>query len=108
MSDKNKPLTPAKRGTVNEFRNIALYHLSIITPQGKFFEDDVEFLSAPGKEGVFNILANHTPIISLLKEGTLRIKTNGIEQSFPATQGILEVNTQHQVLVLLDSHPKAQ
>ena len=106
MRYKNKPLTPAKRGTVNEFRNIALYHLSIITPQGKFFEDDVEFLSAPGKEGVFNVLANHTPMISLLKEGTLRIKTNGIEQSFPTTQGILEVNAQNQVLVLLDSHPE--
>ena len=108
MSDINKPLTPAKRGTVNDFKNIASYHLSIITPQGKFFEDDVEFLSAPGKEGVFNVLAKHTPMISLLKEGTLRIKTNGIEQSFPATQGILEVNAQNQVLVLLDSHPETK
>ena len=105
MSDKTKPLTPVKRGTVNDFKNIASYHLSIITPQGKFFEDDVEFLSAPGKEGVFNVLAKHMPIISLLTKGTLRIKTNGIEQSFPLTQGILEVNVQDQVLILLDSHP---
>ena len=105
MSDKNKPLTPAKRGTVNDFKNTVSYHLSIITPQGKFFEDDVEFLSAPGKEGVFNVLAKHMPIISLLTKGTLRIKTNGIEQSFPLTQGILELNVQDQVLILLDSHP---
>ncbi len=74
-----------------------------MTPQGKFFEDDVDFLSVSGKEGIFNVLANHAPIVSLLKPGALRIKTNGIEQSFSITQGILEVNAEHQVLVLLDS-----
>ena len=82
------------------------YHLSIVTPQGKFLEEDVECVVAPGVEGTFGILANHTPFVSLLKPGPLQIKRGGSEQNLTITQGILEVSPEHKVLILLDAHPQ--
>ena len=82
------------------------YQLSIITPTEKIFEGQVEYLSAPGSEGSFGILGHHAPIVSSLKEGTLKIKQDGEEKKFAITTGILEVNCEGNVLVLSDSARK--
>ena len=78
------------------------FPLSIITPTGKIFEGTVESLTAPALEGTLGILANHVPILTLLKQGTLRIQQNQNQQNFSITRGILEVNKLHQVLILAD------
>ena len=47
--------------------------LDIITPESGIFSGEVTAVSLPGKDGVFQVLNNHAPIISALSKGVLTI-----------------------------------
>jgi len=79
------------------------YNLSIITPNGKIFEDKISSLTAPGSEGSFGILSHHSPMIAQLKKGVLAIKQNTSEQFYTIGSGVLEVNHLNEVLVLANT-----
>ena len=78
------------------------YQLSIITPQGKIFDDQIDSLIAPGTEGSFGVLARHAPMASLLTKGILFLKKDGKEIYFAISSGVLEINQQSHVLLLSD------
>ena len=79
------------------------FHLDIITPAGKVYEDQVESLQAAGLEGGFEVYTGHQPMLIALKEGALRVRKDGKENIFKCASGILEINTEHQVMVLVDA-----
>ena len=47
--------------------------LEIVTPEATLFKGDVESVAVPGVNGEFQMLNNHAPIVSLLKEGYVKI-----------------------------------
>ncbi|MCA9406965.1 MAG: ATP synthase F1 subunit epsilon [Candidatus Omnitrophica bacterium] len=79
------------------------YHLSIITPDGKVFDEDIQALSAPGQEGSFGVLADHAPLLALLKEGVLKLTQNAAETFYAIGAGMLEFNHKNTCLILADS-----
>jgi len=77
-------------------------HLEIITPDKKVFEGEVAIVTFPGSDGSFQILNNHAPLVSLLKEGVVEYKTSEREVSRVAiTGGVVEV-LKNKVIVLAD------
>ena len=80
-----------------------IYNLSIISPEGKILEDKVEYVSAPGVEGGFGVLANHTPIVAGLKKGVLKVRGEHFEKFYGITSGVLEVSHKKDVLILADT-----
>lgn len=69
------------------------YHLQIFTPEQIFFDGEVLSLTAPGTDGYLGILANHTPIITSLKEGKLSITSTNHEKTYyKVSKGFLEVS----------------
>ncbi len=78
------------------------YRLSIITPRGKIFDNPVNSLVAPGANGSFGVLKNHTPFVASLEEGVLKINTSNGEIFYKTGSGILEVNDTNEVLILAD------
>ena len=48
--------------------------LDIITPDKKVFSGEVESSTFPGEKGAFQVLNNHAPMISGLKEGTVKVE----------------------------------
>ena len=78
------------------------FPLSIITPQGKIFEDQVGFVKAPGAEGSLGILKNHAPIVVMLKKGVLELDYNNARKTFMIESGFLEVDPDSNVLVLTE------
>ncbi|WP_088324322.1 F0F1 ATP synthase subunit epsilon [Polaribacter tangerinus] len=48
-------------------------YLEIVTPEAILFSSEVDLFSAPGTDGEFQILNNHAPIVSILKEGEIKI-----------------------------------
>ena len=84
------------------------YQLTILTPDGKIFDNPVEELVAPGAEGMFGVLAQHAPMVAALSKGVLKIKQNATEKFFAVEGGVLEVAPTHQVLVLVDQAQEAQ
>jgi F-type H+-transporting ATPase subunit epsilon len=77
-------------------------HLEIITPDKKVFEGEVSSVKVPGTAGSFEILENHTPIISSMANGTVRVRTKGQDYNFQTTAGVVEV-LQNKVIILTES-----
>jgi F-type H+-transporting ATPase subunit epsilon len=77
--------------------------LEIITPDKKVFSGEVKSVTVPGKNGTFQVLNNHAPIISTLKKGIMKYvtATEG-ETKIPVKSGVIEV-LKNKVIVLLES-----
>ncbi|NVJ89858.1 MAG: F0F1 ATP synthase subunit epsilon [Flavobacteriaceae bacterium] len=48
-------------------------YLEIVSPEAILFSSEVDYITLPGVNGEFQILNNHAPIVSVLKEGTIYI-----------------------------------
>ena len=49
-------------------------YLEIITPEVKLFEGEVSSATFPGKNGSFQVLKDHAPIIAMLGEGQIKMR----------------------------------
>jgi len=80
-----------------------MYKLIIVTPEERFYEDEVNSLIAPGSLGYLGILTDHAPLITELVPGKLTVKdTKGQEKTFALSGGFLEV-LKNNVTILADS-----
>ncbi len=76
-------------------------HLEIITPEKKIFEGDVHIATFPGTDGSFQVMNNHAPLVSLLKDGIVVYKTKEETEEVKITGGVVEV-LKNKVIVLAD------
>lgn len=76
-------------------------YLEILTPEKKVFEGDVKIVTFPGTDGSFQVMDNHAPLISLLKEGTVVYKGKDLNQNLNITGGVVEV-LNNKVILLAD------
>jgi len=72
--------------------------LDIITPESGIFSGEVTAVSLPGKDGIFQVLNNHAPIISALAEGVLSIELDG-PLSEEQTHEAIEVESPEKISV---------
>jgi len=63
----------------------------IVSQDRMVFEGDVDIIVVPGESGEMGILPNHTPLLSTLKYGILRVRTGDEEQVFTVAGGVVEV-----------------
>lgn len=90
-------------------------YLEIVSPEATLFSGEVTSIAVPGVMGEFEMLNNHAPIVSLLKEGNVKIngnitldeevesKFNKTEKGFwlPINSGTIEMKD-NKVIVLAD------
>ena len=74
-------------------------HLEIVTPERLAYEDDVDMVLVPGIDGELGILPHHTPLVSLLGVGELKIRKGGNEESFAIAGGFLQVSPDKVVVM---------
>jgi F-type H+-transporting ATPase subunit epsilon len=76
--------------------------LDIVTPEKKVFSGEIKLISLPGTDGYFEVLENHSPVISTLKDGIMKIvEKSGTKQQYHLEGGVVEVK-QNKVIVLAD------
>ncbi|MFI0428842.1 F0F1 ATP synthase subunit epsilon [Mariniflexile sp. HMF6888] len=51
-------------------------YLEIVSPEATLFSSEIDSVTLPGLNGEFQILKDHASIVSLLKEGTIKINTH--------------------------------
>jgi len=73
--------------------------LEIVTPEKLAYEDDVDMVLVPGIDGEMGILPHHTPLVSLLGVGELKIRKGGTEESFAIAGGFLQVRPDKVVVM---------
>ena len=74
-------------------------HLEIVTPERLAYSDEVDMVLVPGIEGELGILPHHTPLVSLLGVGELKIRKGGDEESFAIVGGFLQVRPDKVVVM---------
>src|SRR4051812_3312575 len=79
-------------------------HIDVVSAEESIFSGEAEFVVLPGEAGELGIYPRHTPLITRIKPGTVRIKPagGGEEQLIFVAGGILEVQPK-MVTVLADT-----
>ena len=75
--------------------------LSIVTPNGEIFSDDVKTVSLPGKEGEFGVLPGHSSLVSSLTVGVIVIEKKDSTEAVAINWGHVKVS-EDAVDVLVD------
>ncbi|MFW5648425.1 MAG: ATP synthase F1 subunit epsilon [Candidatus Alkaliphilus sp. MAG34] len=67
------------------------FRLQIITPNGIFYDDEIESLIVTTPEGQMGFLARHIPIIAPLEIGLVKIKKGGQFREAVNSDGFVQV-----------------
>jgi len=81
--------------------------LDIVTAERVVYSEDVDVVIAPGVEGQLGILPHHTPLMTTLQPGELRVRKGGEESSLAISGGFLEVRPD-RIIVLADAAERAE
>jgi F-type H+-transporting ATPase subunit epsilon len=86
---------------------MATLHIEVVSAEASIFSGEAAFIALPGESGDLGILPGHTPLISRVRPGTLKIRRDdGTEEHIFVAGGILEVQP-HAVTVLSDTAIRA-
>src|SRR5690554_4804743 len=89
-------------------RKMHTIHVDVVSAERSIFEGEAEFVALPGEAGELGIYPQHTPLITRIRPGAVRIKQAGTgEEEFVfVAGGILEVQP-NRVTVLADTAIRA-
>ena len=87
---------------------MATIHVDVVSAEESIFSGEAKFVALPGESGELGILPRHTPLITRIKPGAVRIQranpdgSSGEEEFIFVAGGILEVQP-GTVTVLADT-----
>ena len=83
---------------------MATIHVDVVSAEEQIYSGPAEFVALPGEAGQLGIYPRHTPLITRIKPGTVRIQNGGpeTEELVFVAGGILEVQPRG-VTVLADT-----
>ncbi|MEA3412680.1 MAG: F0F1 ATP synthase subunit epsilon [Pseudomonadota bacterium] len=82
-------------------------HCDIVSAEEEIFSGTVEMVFAPAEMGEVGIMPRHSPLITRLKPGEVRVQREGEEEAyFYVSGGMLEVQP-HVVTILADTAIRA-
>ncbi|HTX51662.1 MAG TPA: ATP synthase F1 subunit epsilon [Caulobacteraceae bacterium] len=67
---------------------------SLVSPQRELFAGAVDQVDAPGSEGDFGVLFGHTPFMTTLKEGRVKVYDDKVTRVFEVRGGFADVTPQ--------------
>ena len=88
-------------------------YLEIVSPEKTLFNGDVNSVSVPGINGEFEMLNNHAAVVSTLKKGFVKIKSQVIIENasefekkgngywLPINSGTIEMSS-NKIIILVD------
>ena len=82
---------------------MATIHVDVVSAEESIFSGEARFVALPGEAGELGIYPRHTPLITRIKAGSVRIQmADGTEEFIFVAGGILEVQP-NCVTVLSDT-----
>ncbi|WP_297457342.1 F0F1 ATP synthase subunit epsilon [Ferrovum sp.] len=83
-------------------------HVDVVSAEAELFSGEAEFVVLPGEDGELGIYPRHTPLITRIKPGTVRVRVAGKDEdeTIFVAGGILEVQPD-SVTVLADTAIRA-
>ncbi len=81
-------------------------HVDIVSAEQEIYSGLVDAVFATASMGEIGIYPRHTPLLTSLKPGEVRVSVNGKEEQFYVSGGMLEVQP-HVVTILADTAMRA-
>lgn len=82
---------------------MATIHVDVVSAEGSIYSGEAKFIALPGESGELGIYPRHTPLITRIRPGAVRIeRSDGSEEFVFVAGGILEVQPT-TVTVLADT-----
>jgi F-type H+-transporting ATPase subunit epsilon len=72
--------------------------VEIITPEEKVFSGDVNAVQLPGIDGLFQVLNNHSPIISALGKGSVKVELKQAFESDEKTSALIQTDKDAKII----------
>ena len=74
----------------------------LVSPEKLVLSAEVDAVQIPGAEGDFGVLPNHSPVMSVIREGVLRVENDGTVTEYQLDGGFADV-TPEGVTVLAET-----
>lgn len=82
-------------------------HFNLVSPERELMSADVDQVDIPGTEGWIGVLPNHSPFMTTLAPGMIRVKSGADEKRFFVRGGFAEI-TPAGLTVLAEEAVKAE
>jgi F-type H+-transporting ATPase subunit epsilon len=84
----------------------AILDVRVVTPEGALYEGEASFVAAPAADGEVGVLPRHTPLISEMGTGVLRVTPadeSGEARRFAVRGGFLQVVRNRVTLLVTEA-----
>ena len=71
---------------------MAKLHFSLVSPEAELFSGEADSVLVPGTEGLFEVQAGHSPLMSTLSPGMLVVRDGGTERKIYVRGGFADVS----------------
>lgn len=68
------------------------FAFELVSPERLLVSGEAEEVSVPGSDGMFTVMANHSPLMSTIRPGILSVKSAAGEQKFVVLGGFADVS----------------
>ena len=82
--------------------------VKIVTPERIVLKDTYDEVVIPTTAGEIGVLARHTPLVSGLKPGEIKLKQDGNVTSLAVSSGFVEVRPNSKLIILADTAERAE
>jgi F-type H+-transporting ATPase subunit epsilon len=83
-------------------------HLEITTPEKTVFQQEVDSVTVPTREGEITVLPSHASLVSLVAPGALTIRVGNEEQFLAVSGGAIQILPGSKCIILTDSADRAE
>jgi len=85
-----------------------MFTFEVVTPERIVTREDVESLIVPGADGYLGVLADHAPMVVLLRPGVVKYRRDAAWQRMAVSGGYLEVAAGNKAVVLAPTAERAE
>ena len=65
--------------------------VEIVSQDRMVYQGEADIVVVPGESGEMGILPRHSPLLSILKYGVIKVRSKGEEKDFTVSGGVMEV-----------------
>ena len=76
------------------------FYLEIITPDRQFYTGPATNLTMPALDGEYGVQPGHEPVVTALRPGTVRFKTDGTPHEVVVSDGFAEIMPDYCILLV--------
>lgn len=86
---------------------MATIQFDLVSPERKLASLEASEIEIPGAEGDFTAMADHSPVLTTLRPGILRVKAGSDVSEYVVTGGFVEISGEAASVLAEQAVPKA-